>query len=118
MLSGWATAAVATDLIGGRWPDDRVFCLAIGFLTVLFSATSIPGVVLLLMRRGIGRYLIAFSCSVALMTFGALFIADTALAWPVYLIPALPLVALGSALSPHTTRWCGSGQRRLVFEDS
>lgn len=106
ILSGWATAAVATDLIGARWPQDRVFCLAIGFLTVLFAATSIPGVVLLLTRRGIGRHLVAFSCAVALLTFGALFIAETSLAWPVYLIPVMPIAALVLALHPTTARWC------------
>ena len=103
-------AAVATDLIGARWPGDRVFCLAIGFLTVLFAATSVPGVVLLLMRRGMGRHLIAFGSAVALLTFGALFVAETRLAWPVYLIPALPLSALGSALHRDTGRWCRSAQ--------
>jgi hypothetical protein len=96
---------VATDLIGGRWPDDRMFCLAIGFLTVLFAAASIPGVVLLLMRHSLGRYLIAFSSGVALLTFGALFVAETSLAWPVYLIPALPLASLLLALHPATRRW-------------
>lgn len=105
ILSGWATAAVATDLISGRWPESRVFCLAIGFLTVLFAATSVPGVVLLLMRRPLGRYLVAFCCAVALLTFGALFVADTELAWPVHLVPALPLAALVSALHPSTRRW-------------
>ena len=105
ILSGWATAAVATDLIGGRWPEERVFCLAVGFLTVLFAATSVPGVVLLLTRRQLGRYLIAFSCGVALLTFGAFFVADTELAWPVYLVPALPLAALASALHPSIRGW-------------
>lgn len=109
ILSGWATAAVSTDLISGRWPADRVFCLAIGFLSLLFAATSVPGVVLVLMRRWVGRYLIAFSCSVALLTFGALFLADTAVAWPVYLIPVLPLVTLVLAFRPATRRWCDAG---------
>ncbi len=85
-----------------------MFCVAIGFLTLLFAVTSVPGVVLLLMRRTIGRYLIAFGSAVALLTFAALFVADTVVAWPVYLIPVLPLMALGSALHPHTRRWCGS----------
>lgn len=105
ILTGWATAAVATDLIGGRWPSDRLFCTAIGFLTALIAAASIPGVVLLLVHRGIGRYLIAFSSAVALLTFGALFVAEATLAWPVYLIPVLPLAALGLALHPDTGRW-------------
>ena len=95
-------------MIGGRWPSDRVFCVAIGFLAVIFAATAVPGVVLLLMRHDIGRYLIAFSCAVALLTFGALFVADTRLAWPVYLIPVLPLATLVLALHPRSRHWCRS----------
>ena len=108
ILSGWAMAAVATDLISAHWPGDRVFCLAIGFLTMLFAATSVPGSVLLMMRHGIGRYLIAFGSAVALLTFGALLLAETTPAWLVYLIPVLPLAAMGSALHRDTGRWCRS----------
>ena len=110
ILSGWATAAVSTDLIAGRWPEDRVFCLAIGFLSLLFAATSVPGVVLVLVRRWVGRYLIAFSCGVAWLTFSALFLADTAVAWPVYLVPLLPLVTLVLAFRPATRQWCDDGR--------
>ena len=60
------------------------------------------------MRHDIGRYLIAFSCAVALLTFGALFVADTRLAWPVYLIPVLPLATLVLALHPRSRHWCRS----------
>ena len=48
IVSGWATAVVATDLITGWWHTDRLFCVAVGFLALLFAGTTIAGVILLL----------------------------------------------------------------------
>jgi len=106
ILSGWATAVVATDLIAGWWRTDRLFCLAVGFLTLLFAAATVPGVILLLSRRDIGRWLIVFGAAVALLTFGSVFLAGARIAWPVYAIPTLPLASLVLALHPGTRRWC------------
>jgi hypothetical protein len=42
---------------------------------------------------------------VALLTFGSVFIAGARLAWPVYLVPLLPLASLLLALNPAARRW-------------
>ncbi|WP_407666298.1 hypothetical protein [Mycobacterium pinniadriaticum] len=106
ILSGWATAVVATDLITGWWGTDRLFCAAVGFLTLLFAVSSIAGVIMLLLRRSAGRYLIAFGSVIALLTFGSVFVAGARIPLPVYLIPILPLTSLILALQPSTRRWC------------
>lgn len=106
IVSGWATAVVATDLITGWWHTDRLFCVAVGFLTLLFAGTTISGVIMLLLRRSVGRYLITFGAVVALLTFGSVFIAGAKIPWPVYLIPVLPLASLVLALHSSTKRWC------------
>ena len=106
ILSGWATAVVATDLITGWWGTDRLFCLAVGFLTLLFAVSTIAGVVTLLLRRSAGRYLIAFGSVIALLTFGSVFVAGARIPLAVYLIPVLPLASLTLALHPSTRRWC------------
>ena len=53
-----------------------------------------------------GRYLIAFGAGLALLTFGSVFLAGAKVAWPVYLIPLLPLAGLVLSLLPETRRWC------------
>ena len=106
IVSGWATAVVATDLITGWWGSDRLFCVAVGFLTLLFAVTTVAGVILLLLRRSVGRYLIAFGAVVALLTFGSVFVAGARIPLAVYLIPVLPLASLALALHPSTRRWC------------
>lgn len=108
IVGGWGTAVVATDLITGWWAGDRVFSLAVAFLAVLFAVTTVPGVILLLMRRGVGRWLIVFGSAVALLTFGSVFLAGARVAGPAYAIPVLPLASLLLALHPATRRWCGS----------
>ncbi|EUA30088.1 hypothetical protein I553_4344 [Mycobacterium xenopi 4042] len=50
---------VATDLIAGWWRSDRLFCVAVGFLALVFALATVAGVILLLQRRSLGRYLIA-----------------------------------------------------------
>lgn len=106
MVGGWATGVVATDLITGWWATDRLFCLAVGFLTLLFAVSTIAGVITLLLRRSIGRYLIAFGAVIALLTFGSVFVAGARIPLAVYLIPVLPLASLVLALHPSTRRWC------------
>lgn len=105
MLSGWAVSVVATDLITGWWQSDRLFCLGVGFLTFVFAASTISGVITLLLRRTIGRYLIATGALVALLTFGSVFIAGAKVAWPVYAIPVLPIASVVLAFLPGTGRW-------------
>ncbi|PND55488.1 hypothetical protein CRM90_22280 [Mycobacterium sp. ENV421] len=106
IVSGWATGVVATDLITGWWGTDRLFCVAVGFLTLLFAVTSIAGVIALLLRRSVGRYLIAFGAVIALLTFGSVFVAGARIPLAVYVIPVLPLASLILALHPSTRRWC------------
>lgn len=105
ILGGWATSVVATDLITGWWAGDRVFSLAVGFLALLFAATTVSGVILLLLRHSVGRWLLVFGSAVALLTFGAVFLAGARVARPVYLVPVLPLTSLLLALHPATRRW-------------
>ncbi|CAN5623843.1 hypothetical protein BH11ACT6_BH11ACT6_36280 [soil metagenome] len=105
ILSGWAVSVVATDLITGWWQTDRLFCLGVGFLTFVFAFSTISGVITLLLRRAVGRYLIATGALVALLTFGAVFIAGAKIAWPVYLIPVLPVLSVVLAFLPGTGRW-------------
>ncbi len=106
IVSGWATAVVATDLITGWWGTDRLFCVAVAFLALLFAVTTVAGVILLLLRRSVGRYLIAFGAVVALLTFGSVFIAGARIPLAVYFIPLLPVASLVLALHPSTRRWC------------
>jgi hypothetical protein len=106
IVSGWTTSVVATDLITGWWHTDRLFCLAVGFLTLLFAVSTIAGVIALLLRRSAGRYLIAFGSVIALLTFGSVFVAGARIPLLVYLIPVLPVASLILALHPSTRRWC------------
>lgn len=106
IVSGWATAVVATDLITGWWSTDRLFCVAVGFLGLLFAVTTVAGVILLLLRRSVGRYLIAFGAVIALLTFGSVFLAGARIPLAVYFIPLLPVASLVLALHSETRRWC------------
>ena len=54
IVSGWATSVVATDLIAGWWHSDRLFCIAVAFLALVFAVTTISGVIMLLLRRPSG----------------------------------------------------------------
>ncbi|BBY57639.1 CvpA family protein [Mycolicibacterium sarraceniae] len=106
IVGGWATAVVATDLITGWWDTDRLFCVAVGFLTLLFAVSTIAGVIALLLRRSAGRHLIAFGSVIALLTFGSVFVAGARIPLVIYLIPALPVASLILAMHPSTRRWC------------
>jgi hypothetical protein len=109
ILTGWATAVIATDLITGWWRSDRLFCVAIGFLTAVSAAALISGLVALLLRRRMGRLLIVVGAVVALLIFAGLFVAGAKLSPVVYAIPVLPVASVALALLPGTRRWVRSG---------
>jgi hypothetical protein len=106
IISGWATAVIATSLITNWWRSDELFCIAIGFLTAVSAAATIGGLISLLLRRRIGRLLIGVGAIVALMIFAGLFVAGASLPPVVYAIPVLPLASITMALLPATARWC------------
>jgi hypothetical protein len=109
ILSGWATAVIATDLIAGWWRTDQLFCVAIGFLTAISAAATIGGLILILMRRRMGRLLVAVGSVIGLLIFASLFIAGAKVAPVVYAIPILPVASIVLALLPSTGRWARSG---------
>ena len=80
-----------------------------GFLALVFAAGTISGVVLVLLRRPVGRYLIAAGAMVALLAFGGVFIAGATIPWVVYLMPLLPVGSAALALLPATGRWTSAG---------
>ena len=108
ILSGWATAVIATDLITGWWRTDRLFCVAVGFLTAVSAAAVIGGLIGLLLRRRMSRLLIVVGCVVALLIFASLFVAGAKLPPVVYAIPLLPVASIALALLPGTGRWARS----------
>ena len=105
IVSGWATSVVATDLIAGWWRTDRLFCIAIAFLALVFSAATVAGVIMLLQRRPLGRYLIVVGAVVAVLTYGGVFIAGARVAWIVHALPVLPIASVVLAMHPQTRRW-------------
>jgi hypothetical protein len=108
ILTGWATAVIATDLITGWWRSDWLFCVAIGFLTAVSAAALISGLIALLLRRRMGRLLIVVGAGVALLIFAGLFVAGAKLSPVAYAIPALPVASILLALLPATRRWARS----------
>lgn len=108
ILSGWATAVIATDLITGWWRSDRLFCVAVGFLTAVSAAATIGGLIALLLRRRMGRLLIVVGSVVALLIFSSLFVAGAKLPPSVYAIPVLPVASILLVLLPGTRRWAKS----------
>jgi hypothetical protein len=105
IVSGWATAVIATDLITGWWASDRLFCVAVGFLTLVSASALISGLIALLLRRRMARTLVVVGSVIGLMIFASLFIAGAKLAPVVYAIPALPLITIALTLLPATARW-------------
>ena len=105
IVSGWATAVVATDLIAGWWKSDRLFCVAVAFLAMVFALATISGVIMLLLRRSLGRYLIVAGAVIALLTYGGVFIAGARVAWIVHALPLLPISTVVLALLPRTKEW-------------
>ena len=110
ILSGWATAVIATDLITGWWRSDRLFSVAIGFLSAVSAAALIGGLIALLLRRRMGSLLVVVGAMVALLIFAGLFVAGAKLSPVVYGIPALPVASILLALLPATSRWSRSGR--------
>ncbi|OBI35065.1 hypothetical protein A5708_10730 [Mycobacterium colombiense] len=105
IISGWATSVVATDLIAGWWRTDRLFCIAVAFLALVFAGTTVSGVILLLQRRSISRYLLMAGALVAVLTYIGVFIAGARVAWIVHLLPILPIATVVLVLLPQTKRW-------------
>lgn len=109
ILSGWATAVIATDLIAGWWRTDRLFCVAIGFLTAIAAAAGIGGLIALLLQRQFGRLLICVGATIGLLIFGSLFLAGAKLHPVVYALPGLPVAAIVATLLPQTREWARRG---------
>ncbi|MEZ0341988.1 hypothetical protein ACAG25_18630 [Mycobacterium sp. pV006] len=105
ILSGWATAVIATDLITGWWGTDPLFCVAMGFLTAISSAANITGLIMMLLRQRTGRLLVIVGAVVALLMFTGLFVAGADLPGAVYALPLLPVATVGLAALPQTGRW-------------
>ncbi len=105
IVSGWATSVVATDLIAGWWRTDRLFCIAVACLALVFAITTVAGVIMLLQRRPFGRYLIVVGAVVAVLTYGGVFIAGARVAWVVHALPLLPIASVVLAMHPRTKRW-------------
>ena len=101
IVSGWATSVVATDLIAGWWRTDRLFCIAVAFLALVFALTTISGVIMLLQHRSLGRYFIAAGAVVAVLTYGGVFIAGAHVAWIVYTLWVLPVASVVLAFFPE-----------------
>lgn len=96
---------VATDLVAGWWRSDRLFCIAVAFLALVFAVTTISGVIMLLQNRPSGRYLIVVGAVVAVLTYLGVFIAGARVAWIVHLLPLLPIASVVLAMHPRTKRW-------------
>ena len=109
IISGWATSVVATGLITGWWRTDRLFCVGVGFLTAVFGATTITGVVGLLLRRRVGIFLSVVAALLALLIFSGIFIAGAHMAGVVRAFPVLPVATIVLAVAPATWRWTEPG---------
>ena len=105
IISGWATSVVATGLITGWWRTDRLFCVGVGFLTAVFGAATIAGVVGLLLRRRVGIFLSVVAAVLALLIFAGIFIAGADMAGIVRAFPVLPVATILLAVAPSTWRW-------------
>lgn len=105
IVSGWATSVVATDLIAGWWRTDRLFCIAVAFLALVFAITTVAGVIMVLQHRPVGRYLVVVGAVVAVLTYGGVFIAGARVAWIVHALPLLPVASVVLVMHPQTKRW-------------
>nr|WP_110767712.1 hypothetical protein [Mycolicibacterium mucogenicum] len=106
ILSGWATAVIATSLIAGWWRTDPLFCVAIGFLAAVSAGATIGGQIAVLLRHRTGRMLVVVGALVTLVIFASLFVAGAQLPPIVYGIPVLPITSMVLAMLPVTGRWC------------
>jgi hypothetical protein len=105
IIGGWATGVVATGLITAWWRTDQLFCFGVAFLTAVFGACTIAGVVALMMRRRIGVFLTVVAAALAILIFSGIFIAGAQMAGVVYAFPALPTLAIALAVAPATWKW-------------
>jgi hypothetical protein len=105
IVSGWATSVVATDLIAGWWRSDRLFCVAVAFLAMVFALATISGVIMLLLRQPLSRYLIVAGAVVAILTYLGVFIAGARVAWIVHTLPILPIASAVLTWLPGTRDW-------------
>lgn len=105
IVSGWATSVVATELIAGWWQSDRLFCVAVAFLALVFALATVSGVIMLLRRRTLGRHLIVAGAVVAVLTYLGIFIAGAHVAWIVHTLWVLPVASAVLAMHPETKRW-------------
>lgn len=105
LVGCWATSVVSTDLMAAWWHTDRLFCVAVGFLTLVFAGTTVSGVIMLLLRRPLGRYLVVVGAVIALLTYGSLFLAGARVPWIVHAIPVIQVATVVAVLHPSTRRW-------------
>lgn len=105
IISGWATAVVAADLIMAWWSTDRLYVLGLGFLAAVFGAATIAGVVDLLLRRRNGIYLTLVAAVLALLIFIGIFVAGANLAGVVRVFPVLPVATIMLVVAKPTWRW-------------
>ena len=110
ILAGWATGVIAADLIAGWWSNERLFCVAVGFLAAVSAAANISGVIALLLRRRMGRLLVIVGAVIGLLIFGSLFVAGAELHPVAYAMPVLPVAAIVCAVLPATGRWAASNR--------
>ncbi len=82
-----------------------MFCAAVGFLAFVFAVSTTSGVIMLLLGRQLGRFLIVVGALVALLAFGGVFLAGARIPLIVYTIPVLPVLSAALALHPSTKRW-------------
>jgi hypothetical protein len=108
IINGWATAVIATDLVTAWWHTDRLFCVGVGFLTAVFAASTIAGVVALLLRRRVGIYLTLVGALMAVLIFAGIFVAGAHVAGVVRAMPVLPAATALFVLLPATWRWTRS----------
>jgi sugar phosphate permease len=105
IISGWATSVVATDLIAGWWHSDRLFCVAVAFLALVFALATIAGVIMLLLRQPLSKWLILGGAVVAILTYLGVFIAGARVAWIVHTLPILPITSAVLTWLPRTREW-------------
>jgi predicted membrane-bound dolichyl-phosphate-mannose-protein mannosyltransferase len=81
----------------------------VAFLAMVFAMATICGVIMLLLRRSLGRYLIVAGSVIALLTYGGVFIAGARVAWIVHALPLLPISTVVLTLLPRTKEWLLDG---------
>jgi hypothetical protein len=109
IISGWATAVVATGLITAWWKTDRLFTFGVAFLSAVFGACTIAGVIMLMLRRRMGVVVTVVAAVLAILIFSGIFIAGAHMAGVVYAFPVLPALTIALAIAPATWKWTKPG---------